>query len=84
VANAAGPSHGTECDDWVCALVVGVGCSEGQDMLDCGRPPEVLRVVGLDRFDRILRGDIAIEVEKLGFKLCGASPVKREPRTNKN
>jgi len=65
VARAEDPREGTEADDRVLTLLVGVLHAVRKEAFNPRRLPEILPVVGRDSLNRILGGNIAVEVEDL-------------------
>lgn len=74
VAVAIDPGHGAECHDRVLPLLFGQGCAVREEFLDLGGAESVL----LHLFDRVLRRDVAIEVEEFGFETHFAGAGQRE------
>ena len=79
VARAEDLPEGTEADDWVLTLLVGVLRAVRKEAFNLRRLPEVLPVVGRDGLNRILGGDIAVEVEDLCLELDDADGSDWEP-----
>jgi len=79
VARPEDPREGTEANDRVLTLLVGVLHAVRKEAFNLRRLPEISPVVGRDGLNRILGGNIAVEVEDLCLELDDADGVIGNP-----
>ena len=79
VARAEDLREGTEADDWVLTLLVGVLHAVRKEAFNLRWLPEISPVAGRDGLNRILGGNIAVEVEDLCLELDDADGSDWKP-----
>src|ERR1700681_3924643 len=78
-SESRGPREETEADDRVLTLLVGVLHAGRKEAFNLRRLPEISPVVGRDGLNRILGGNIAVEVEDLCLELHDADGSDWKP-----